>query len=408
MVVVIPARDEASVDAVLDSLARCDPPPFPTEILVVVNDSQRDPPRVAARSAACLASLERRAARETGPLRLRVADRRALPAREAGVGLARRLGMDEAVSRLDAAGCADGIIVCLDADCTVTRGYLSAIARAFERDPAPVAATVHFEHPLGQCAGRGAALAIARYELYLRYYRHGLDWARYPHAYYTVGSCLAVRRTVYERQGGMNRRKAAEDFYFMRKLAPVGPIAELVDATVHPSPRVSRRAPFGTGRAVAGQLTGGAGGYLVPGVECFAELADVIGDFDTLGAGPVDAWLARRSPTVAGFFCTRKIERAVADARSNTASPAALRKRLRRWFDAFVVMKLVRELGRHSTPVPIECAAAQLLEIGRSPAEGGDAFALLAHYRALDRAQRRLIRAGVASVSVQKRGFNGA
>ena len=44
------------------------------------------------------------------------------------------------------------------------------------------------------------------------------DFVGYPDSIYTIGSAFAVRAEAYMKQGGMNRRQAGEDFYFLYKL----------------------------------------------------------------------------------------------------------------------------------------------------------------------------------------------
>ena len=56
------------------------------------------------------------------------------------------------------------------------------------------------------------------------------------------------------RQGGMNKRQAGEDFYFLHKIIPLGHFGEINTTRVIPSPRPSDRVPFGTGRAVRDYL----------------------------------------------------------------------------------------------------------------------------------------------------------
>ena len=57
---------------------------------------------------------------------------------------------------------------------------------------------------------------IILYELYLRYLRNAMQWCGYPHSIHTVGSSFAVRASAYVKQGGMNRRQAADDFRILR------------------------------------------------------------------------------------------------------------------------------------------------------------------------------------------------
>jgi len=71
-----------------------------------------------------------------------------------------------------------------------------------------------------------------------------------PYAFHTIGSAFALTASAYARQGGMNRRKAGEDFYFINKLIKGERFGEITNTKVKPSPRMSNRVPFGTGRAI--------------------------------------------------------------------------------------------------------------------------------------------------------------
>jgi hypothetical protein len=62
---------------------------------------------------------------------------------------------------------------------------------------------------------------------------------------------MAVRAKQYALQGGMNRRQAGEDFYFIQKMISAGGYFSLNTTTVYPSSRTSFRVPFGTGTAMA-------------------------------------------------------------------------------------------------------------------------------------------------------------
>ena len=60
--------------------------------------------------------------------------------------------------------------------------------------------------------------AVWLYELHLRYYKQALQFTGFPYYYHTIGSAFAVNAEVYCKQGGMNRQKAGEDFYFLQKI----------------------------------------------------------------------------------------------------------------------------------------------------------------------------------------------
>ncbi len=175
-----------------------------------------------------------------------------LPERYAGPGLARKTGMDEAVRRFAAAGTPDGIILSFDADTLCDPDYFTAISDHFHRHPDDNGCSIYFEHPLsGSDFNSEVYRAVTYYELHMRYYLRGLRNAGHPNVYHTVGSAFAVTAEAYCRHGGMNRRKAGEDFYFLQKFFDAGRFSECNTTRVIPSPRPSGRVIFGTGAAVS-------------------------------------------------------------------------------------------------------------------------------------------------------------
>ncbi|MGB9079748.1 MAG: glycosyltransferase family 2 protein, partial [Desulfuromonadaceae bacterium] len=177
---------------------------------------------------------------------------RTLPAKQ-GVGLARKIGLDLALPHLDyRAG--DPLLICLDADTLVQPDYLPAITRHFASSTAGGASIPYRHRPASGAAGQSA---IDRYELFLRVYVLGLELAGSPYAFHTVGSAMACRASAYVSSGGMNRRLAGEDFYFLQQVHKTSGVASLSGTVVHPLPRSSHRVPFGTGRAVGDMLAEG-------------------------------------------------------------------------------------------------------------------------------------------------------
>ena len=171
-----------------------------------------------------------------------------LPAGE-GVGLARKIGFDTALQLLDWS--IDPVLISLDADTLVDDNYLSTIFEHFAVETNR-SAVIPFRH---QCSPRPKQeTAIRHYELYLRSYLFGLAIAGSPYAYHSIGSAFACRAATYIKAGGMNRRCGGEDFYFLQQLAKTSSINLLNGTVVHPSPRFSQRVPFGTGKAVQGQV----------------------------------------------------------------------------------------------------------------------------------------------------------
>ena len=366
LIVVIPCYDEPDLIGTLESLWACVRPGCGVEVIVVVNASDGDGPDVHERNLRTIAqATEWIAGHRDASLAFHVCSFPGLPARHAGVGLARKLGMDGAVARFAAAGRSDGVIACLDADCGCDPDYLRAIARHFGAHPKTPGCSIYFEHPLDSVSGPDVRTAIANYELHLRCYVHGLRFARSPYAHYTVGSCMAVRSAVYEEQGGMNRRKAGEDFYFLQKVMRLGGFTQLSETRVIPAPRVSTRVPFGTGRTMKGLLDNGDGTFLTYAPEVFRDLGallSLIEPFSDPEQGS-EQRIAALAPTVVGFLQDQGFAERLAEMRAKTASIRTFAKRFHQWFNAIRTLKFIHYATAHAYPkVPVEQTAATLLQ----------------------------------------------
>jgi cellulose synthase/poly-beta-1,6-N-acetylglucosamine synthase-like glycosyltransferase len=392
LVIVIPSRNEPDLRPTLGSLLGCARPDCDVEVLVVVNASDEDGPSVSETNRATLRAARRfSVANSAAGLAVRFLHFPRLPARDAGVGLARKLGMDEAVDRLASAGARDGVIACLDADCRCEPDYLRAVVDHFRSNPRTPGCSVYFEHPLGGPLAATLYDGIAHYELYLRYHVRGIRQAGLPYGFHTVGSSMAVRASAYVAQGGMNRRQAGEDFYFAQKLIALGGYSDLLTTRVVPSPRVSDRVPFGTGRAMHRWIEDAGQAVLVDPPRAYRDLGRLVERVDRLyGADPADPGLLHSIPRALREFLTENgFPCAVAQIQRNTASPRTFRARFFRWFNAFRAIKYIRFASAHGySKVSVTDAAATLLRrnhpdlVSRDP----DVLALLARYRSLDRA----------------------
>ena len=320
--------------------------------------------------------------------------------KEAGVGMARKILMDEAARRFDRIGRPEGIIASMDADVVVEQSYLSALVNHFRtRRPEgdavyPDGCSVYFEHPLtGEEFSPDIYEAITRYELHLRYYLQSLRSTSYPYAYHTLGSSFAVSAEVYCREGGMNRRQGGEDFYFIQKIAQRGNFSECNDTCVRPSPRPSDRVPFGTGPAVARQLRGtffppapGPGQPADPSAristqgntlltyapEPFRMLAGLFDGMEILYSGVcLDHYIKARPGVLLAFLEKQGFGEALVEIRRNSASPGSFRKRFWRWFNMFRIMKFLHFARKNGYPdIPVEQAACEFLALWKAGESG--------------------------------------
>jgi len=165
-----------------------------------------------------------------------------------GVGYARKKIMDWAAK--ECYHSKNTWISGLDADCSIDENYLSSLDRYFDSMPNIQGASIKFEHPY---TDPQTDPYIHYYESHLRYLKLALQWAQFPFYYHTVGSSMVVRASIYKKVGGMNHKKAGEDFYFLQKIMPHG-YGEINDTCIFPSSRMSDRVPFGTGRAMGSMI----------------------------------------------------------------------------------------------------------------------------------------------------------
>ena len=185
----------------------------------------------------------------------RFSDGRQLPER-GGVGFARKLGADLALSLIHRRRIRSNWIHCTDADVQLPGTYFTCSNNLGEQGSKYAALLYPFRH----CDDRDRVesgevlLATLLYELSLRYYVAGLKSARSPYAFHTIGSTMAVNAVHYAKVRGFPKREAGEDFYLLNKLAKVDPVLELrVDSgceAIEIESRRSDRVPFGTGAAV--------------------------------------------------------------------------------------------------------------------------------------------------------------
>ena len=246
MIVMIPCLNEPEIIRTLESLWSCVPVSSFCEVIVAVNDSESSPQTVKDFNQVTFRNLLTWKKENDRPnLVLQPIYASSVNAKFAGAGMARKIGMDEAIRRFDAVNKPDGVIISLDADCLVSPNYMQRIEAAFSGHKSCFAATLNFRHRFDEMDDPKLKMGILLYEDYLHYYKEALDFTGFPNSIYTIGSAFAVRADAYVKQGGMNRRQAGEDFYFLHKLTRLGTITEINDAWVYPSARVSDRVPSG-------------------------------------------------------------------------------------------------------------------------------------------------------------------
>lgn len=385
MIVVIPCFNEPDILQTLHSLYACTTPACFVEIVIVVNHGEHVNQSIVYANEATCKEIEAFAAIHKVPhITTHVVYAPQLPKKHAGVGLARKIGMDEAVRRFSIINKPHGIIVSLDADSEVAPNYLSEIFQYFSTNYRCAIAPIYFEHPLRGNLPNQQYLAIAQYELYLRWYVHMLRSIGFPFAHHTVGSSFALRAHAYCRQGGMNKRQAGEDFYFLQKMYEAEQVGSITSTTVYPSARISTRVPFGTGYAMYTVMQSEQYIYYSYHPSSFEPLKELFDSIPKLYKAHIESLKVlfyQFDTSVQAYITCDIFLKKIQEIQKNSTSLPQFTKRFYLWINGFVVFKYLNTV--HQTihiKVPIEEAAAKELRV-----QTRDVFALLHVFRKRDR-----------------------
>ena len=267
-----------------------------------------------------------------------------------GVGMARKIGLDWGVQIVLDGGKPHAPLVSLDADTRVAPGYLAAI-RTFFASKSRWAAVIDYAHPV---AGSGDEIrAILAYEFFLRYQELALHYAQSPYYYPAIGSTMVCTATAYIASGGMNRRQAGEDFYFLQQLAKTGRIDRIRESTVIPASRASHRVPFGTGRKVGAFVGDEADAYQVYHPATYAILGRWlrVAQKNLEQGGDVLYEEAKSIDTELGHFLEQQGFASAWDKiQRQCKTPDQRLRQFHGWFDGFRTLKLTHHLRDHGYP----------------------------------------------------------
>jgi hypothetical protein len=274
-----------------------------------------------------------------------------IPDRDGGVGMARKIGLDAALRIIDARAANGGVICCLDADTLVEENYLSSVWTYFNKsgDPAAVTGYAHQkpDDPV-------LLAAICCYEIFLRSYVIGLSFAGSPYAFHSIGSTMSCTSQGYVAVRGMNRRQAAEDFHFLNKLAKIGKIGGIPETTVFPSPRPSKRVPFGTGQRMIRFLTGETDEYRLYDPRIFEILGEWLASMEAAPDSDPETILAESGRIHSQLEAYLRMSRFAADwlvIRKSSQGSGQLRRQFHVWFDGLKTLRLVHHLSRSAFPL---------------------------------------------------------
>ena len=346
-IVMIPCLHEPEIIRTLESLWACDPVNSACEVIVAVNDSESSRPEIKKFNQETFGQLMAWKGKNDRPdFTLHPIYASDVNARHAGAGMARKIGMDEAIRRFNGLNRPDGVIISLDADCLVSSNYLKSIEAYFTRDKTNFAATIRFSHRIDEVLDPRQRKGIQLYEDYLRYYKQAHDFTGFPNSIFTIGSAFAVRAEAYVKQGGMNRRQAGEDFYFLNKLTHLGRVGEINEACVYPSARVSDRVPFGTGAAMSKWMNEDGDLALTYNFTAFNDLKLLFDSVDGLfriDSRDLEIKRAEWPVSVQEYLAKINFSLKLQEINTNSSTLFSFKKRFFQFFDAFLMMRFLNE-----------------------------------------------------------------
>ena len=253
-----------------------------------------------------------------------------------GVGLARKIGADLALSLISRAFVSQPWIYTSDADAHLPTDYFSVL------DDVGTAAAVYPTSHI--CGADKIGQATRLYELRLQQYVNGLSTAGSPYAYHTLGSALAINATAYARVRGFPKRDGGEDFYLLNKVAKTGGVLSLPGPQILIEARLSDRVPFGTGPAVSRLLSA----EQLDQEEIFYHPEVFILLQQWLKAMP-DTWSQLLSslglsPLTMQALESLGVNKAIDAAQRTSRSQLTYLKHMNTWFDGFRTLRFIHLL----------------------------------------------------------------
>ena len=389
-IIVIPCFYENKLIDSLESLYNCSRPDGSVEIIVVINSSSKDDNKVKEQNLKTYnEAKEWIKGHSDKKFHFHFIYVPELPPKYTGAGLARKIGMDEAVWRFNLLQNSNGVIISFDADSICDKNYLVEIENNYNKYPFVNGSSIYFEHPLsGDDFPDNIYRAITLYELHLRYYIQSLRYITFPFAYHTVGSCFTAKALTYVKQGGMNKRKAGEDFYFLHKIIPLGNYTDINSTRVVPSPRPSHRVPFGTGPAINRYIMTNEAGFMTYNPNSFKDLKEffrmVPGLFKQKQID-INIKIEKLPRPVKEFLQKINADHKINEVNNNSANINSFSTRLFNWFNAFTVLKYLNFCAEKYYPqVNVISAANTLLRkldlLPREKLNEPELLKLLRHY----------------------------
>ncbi|SVD69197.1 uncharacterized protein METZ01_LOCUS422051, partial [marine metagenome] len=241
----------------------------------------------------------------------------------------------------------ESLIFCTDADTIVNKNYIKKVKTYFETTGAQ-AAVVGFRHL--KSTDEKQELAIHQYEKYLFTTAEKMKNAGSPYGYIAMGSTIVCTAKAYCAVGGMSRKKATEDFYFLQELTKFCGVQTISEILVYPSPRPISRVYLGTGFRMKQAQEGFDFNTLYYSDTAFQILKELI-DLGSNAWGVEFSLLKKNTstihPNLTDFLLQEGIENIWMNLQRNATSKLHFSEQFHRWFDGLKTIRLLKIITKN-------------------------------------------------------------
>ena len=264
----------------------------------------------------------------------------ALENKLAGVGLARKVGLDFSLKFIENL---NSIICSLDADTIINEHYLDIIDNRFKHNTVN-AAVVNFSHQ--KSSNTIIEQGIRKYETILKEIANNIQKTGSPYGYVSMGSTIVCNAKTYIAVGGMNTKKATEDFYFLQSIAKYTKVHKIKKVLVHPSSRDENRVYLGTGFRMDEYLNNKKFKNLNFSKESYLEIKKIIDIIDLHWSDSTEFLLQKLMNNLnkksVEFIKKKNISKVLKNFKTNAKNKNQFILLFNQWFDALTIMKFLK------------------------------------------------------------------
>ena len=267
----------------------------------------------------------------------------ALRSNIAGVGMARKIGLDYC---LMFAKNKKSLLCSLDADTQIHNNYLHHVTSFFNKNEVE-ASVINFKHQKSK--DKIIEEGIRKYEFIIKNIAKEIDNTGSPYGYVSLGSTIICTLKAYIACGGMSKKKATEDFYFLQALAKHTPIKKIKNILVFPSSRNNQRVYLGTGFRMKEYKKNKEFKYLNYSKKSFKKLKNLISLVDASWNKEYNIFLSEimkiLDKKIIDFLIEKKIETVWNNIRKNSKNKNQFMHFFHQWFDALTIIQFLKKLN---------------------------------------------------------------